>query len=76
MDIITFLIDSLFYLFVFYYFFKHRKSFKYNNKLIFILFISIAVAAIVYGIGVSNAGTAMRHRQKLTPLFIILLAVG
>lgn len=75
MDIITFFIDSIFYLFVFYYFIKNRKMFYKNKKLIFVLLISVTIAAIVYGIGVSNAGTAMRHRQKLTPLFLILTSL-
>jgi len=35
----------------------------------------IASAALIFGIGVGNAGTAMRHRQKLIPLFLVTLAV-
>ena len=33
-------------------------------------------ATSIFGIGVSNAGTAIRHRQKLFPIFIILIAIA
>ena len=32
-------------------------------------------SSLIFGIGVSNAGTAIRHRQKLIPLFLIVLAI-
>lgn len=32
-------------------------------------------SSLIFGIGVSNAGTAVRHRQKLIPVFLILLAI-
>lgn len=74
-DIVTFFIDSLFYLFVFYYYIKNRKLFHNNKQLILGILIVLIIVSFVFGIGVSNAGTAMRHRQKLIPLFMILLAI-
>lgn len=74
-DIITFLIDSLFYFYVFFYFFKNQKWFNNNKKLIFIILITLIIVALVFGIGVSNSGTAMRHRQKIIPVFLVLLAI-
>lgn len=73
-DLVGFFIDALFYIWVTYYYFKNRKYFK-GNPLITALIVAIIGAALIYGIGVSNAGTAMRHRQKLIPVFITLVAV-
>lgn len=75
MDIITFFIDSIFYLYVIYYFIKNRKMFANNKSLIMILLVSIVAVSIIFGTGVGNSGTAMRHRQKLTPLFLLILSV-
>ena len=75
MDIITFLIDSIFYIYVIYFFIKNTKWFINNKCLIIILLVSIIVVSIIFGIGVGNSGTAMRHRQKITPLFLLILSV-
>ncbi|TLQ39888.1 hypothetical protein FEZ33_09980 [Ruoffia tabacinasalis] len=72
-DIITFLTDSCLYLISIVLFFKEYKQLKTNKPLIVVLFIIILGGAFVFGTGVSNAGTAMRHRQKMSPLFLILL---
>jgi len=74
-DIFSFFMDSLFYFYVVYYFFKNRKWFVDNKKLIIALLIIILIVAFIFGIGVSNAGTAMRHRQKIIPVFMVMLAL-
>ncbi len=71
-DIFTFLFDSIFYLFVCYLLIK-RLKFNLQNKLTVGIVISIIATSIIFGVAVGNAGTAMRHRQKLSPFFIILL---
>ena len=47
-----------------------------NKNLSIILIISILATSYIFGIGVSNAGTAIRHRQKIISLFIILLSIS
>lgn len=75
-DIFSFIADSSIYLYTFYYYFRNRHSFTSRNKCIIIcILISILVTTFIFGLGVSNAGTAMRHRQKLLSLFLIMLAV-
>lgn len=74
-DIVTFFSDSLLYLTVIIYFIKYKKKITERKSLIIILLIMIIGAAFIFGIGVGNAGTAMRHRQKLIPIFLILLGV-
>lgn len=65
------LIDAFLYVLLF-------KSIYRNRKLILkipvtkgILVMSI-VLTLVFSLGVSNVGTAIRHRAKITPLFLIL----
>lgn len=74
-DIITFFSDSLFYLIVILYFVKYKKILKERKSIIITLLIIIVGASLVFGIGVGNAGTAIRHRQKLIPIFLILLGI-
>lgn len=73
-DIITFLIDGIFYGYFFIYSVYYFRKLKMDNKLIKGAFIALLVSLFIFGIGVSNAGTAMRHRHKLLPIFIIIYA--
>lgn len=73
-DIFTFCFDSLLYLSVVYQAVKHRKI-KTHKPLVVAGLLMITVAAFVFGVGVSNAGTAMRHRQKMLPVFLLLFAI-
>lgn len=76
-DIITFFFDSLLYLIVliqvFMFVFKNKKYSNglYNNY-IFCLIILLLGVALIFGSGVGNAGTALRHRQKFIANFMIL----
>jgi hypothetical protein len=74
-DVFTFITDSSFYFGTIYYFLKNRNKVGKRKNLVVSLIIMIASVSLIFGIGVSNAGTAVRHRQKLLPLFIVLLAV-
>jgi hypothetical protein len=74
-DIVTFFMDSLMYLGIIVYFLKNRPKYADRRALMISLIVCIIGAALIFGIGVSNAGTAMRHRQKLIPIFLVLLAV-
>lgn len=76
-DLFTFFTDSLFYLGSPVIFFAVRgRLTKEERTLGFALLIVIAVSSLVFGAGVSNAGTAVRHRFKVVALFMVLLAVA
>lgn len=75
MDIFTFLSDSMLYLFTMYYFIRNRKLFGERGPLITGLVLALIGVGLVFGIGVANTGTAIRHRQKFIPLFLILLGL-
>lgn len=74
-DILTFLLDSMLYFWVIFYFLKNRKWFNQQKKLITAIALMLIGVSLIFGFGVSNAGTAMRHRQKILPIFLVLAAV-
>lgn len=67
------LIDAFLYLFMFYYVFKYRRIYKYNDTAKAILFMFL-FTALVFSLGGTNVGTAIRHRAKLAPMLILLAA--
>lgn len=73
-DIITFVFSSLVFLISIILAITNKDKIK-KNPLLIGLFISLVVTALFFGTGVSNAGTAMRHRQKILPLLIIYLSM-
>ena len=75
MDVFTFFTDSILYIFPLLIFIKNRKKIKHNKPLIISLFIAVVSCIMIFAVGVSNAGTAVRHRQKLVPIFIVSLAM-
>lgn len=74
-DIFTFVFDSMLYFWVVFYFLKNRKIFRAKKPLITGIILIIIGVALIFGAGVSNAGTAVRHRQKILPVFLVLAAV-
>lgn len=74
-DIATFFLDSLFYLYTGIVAVKLYKNKKNHKVIITLLLLMIITTSVIFGTGVSNAGTALRHRQKISPLFFVLLSV-
>lgn len=75
-DIIAFVFSGLFYGYTLYLSFKRlfERSTENKNFIIIILLI-VVIGVMVFSWGVSNAGTALRHRDKFIGLFILLLAL-
>ena len=65
------LIDAVLYLLLFYYIYRDQKYLK-KNKAALTIFIITIVLCLVFSLGTSNFGTAIRHRAKMAPLLIIL----
>ena len=73
-DILAFLMSPTFYLYVCVLIFYRREYL--NNIEILAIFILIAIgASVLFGWGVSNAGTALRHRDKFVFVFLTILAL-
>jgi len=75
MDIFTFFADSMLYLAVVVSWFRSKRIRGSRRQLEAALAFMLLGAVIIFGIGVSNAGTAVRHRQKLVPIFLIVQSV-
>lgn len=77
-DIAGFFGSSIFYIIAFWNAVKlirHRNGIDRESGMwayFFVLFIMILFATFMFGWGVSNSGTALRHREKFTYVFIIL----
>ena len=76
-DIIAFLGNGSFYMISIYYGFKAISNRNCDNKnLIIIMLIFALGSAFLYSWGVSNAGTALRHRDKFITNFALLLVIS
>ncbi|WP_147321954.1 ArnT family glycosyltransferase [Mucilaginibacter conchicola] len=65
------IIDAGMYILMAWSYYKNRKTIKENKSAYLILIISMTLA-FVFSLGVSNFGTAIRHRAKLLPLMLVL----
>ena len=74
-DILAFSISAVFYLYVFWQTIKRIRLRDSYSALLNAMFIIAIIGMIVFGWGVSNAGTALRHREKLLFVFLIMLAL-
>jgi hypothetical protein len=61
------------YLFLFWTLYRNWNAIKRNRPVIVLLVIALALF-FVYALGVSNFGTAIRHRAKMAPILLILAA--
>lgn len=76
-DIIAFCFSSSIYLYAHYRSFEEIKnSIKSQKYSMIIVFTIIALCgALIFAWGVSNAGTAMRHREKFLMVYMLLIAL-
>lgn len=75
-DIIAFIFSGLFYGYTLYASFQYvAKEYAPNKNYLIILLVIIVFGLIIFAWGVSNAGTALRHRDKFVGLFSLLLAL-
>jgi len=71
------LIDALLYLVLVFYSVKGLKYLKkYNNPAFWAVILMLLIIIGTFAWGVSNFGTAIRHRQKIVPLLIAVSSLG
>lgn len=70
MDILTFCLDSSLWIYTTYLVFKNYRNVESRYR---ILVLCILLGGFVYGMGTLNTGTAIRHRNKLMPLALVLM---
>lgn len=74
-DAITFLVDSLSYLYCLLATLKNVKGNRYR-PLIIAAILSIVAAIFVFGVGTWTAGTAIRHRNKIFAVVLMMYALS
>lgn len=67
-------LDAVLYLFLLWNLWRNRKVVMQNQTAVVLLIVFLTLC-LVFSLGVSNFGTAIRHRAKMSPL-ILLLAAG
>ena len=70
MDLLTFFLDSSLWIYTTYLLFKNYRNVESRYR---ILALCILLGGFVYGMGTLNTGTAIRHRNKLMPLALVLM---
>lgn len=71
--IASFIFSSLLYLFLFIKIFNKRHI---SSNLRTLLLINVFLLSIVYSLGTSSAGTAIRHRENILPYIIVTYCVS
>ena len=75
-DVLAFAMSSSFYGYVYYLAYKALRNRQSENRQMIILLLLIAIiSAFIFGWGVSNAGTAMRHRDKFFLLHLLMFGL-
>ncbi len=75
-DIVGFFVSSLYYLLILYQVFSYLKQNKGSKRtLVFNVLIITMCMVFVFAWGVSNSGTACRHRDKTATLFALMYAL-
>lgn len=75
MDVVTFLLDSVVYVFLCIYIFRNRSAIRQDKWLLLALIIAVLLFTFVFAYGTGNAGTAVRHRNKIVAVFLIVFAL-
>lgn len=77
-DVISFVFSAMFYFIIYIYAIKSIRLPIKNNikKAIKSLIIISLIGAFVFAWGTSNAGTAMRHRDKFIVNYVVMLALA
>lgn len=75
-DIIAFVFNALFYILAYIYAFKALLKNKKGKNIIKVFLLIVIAGAIIFAWGTSNAGTALRHRDKFIVNYIVMFALS
>lgn len=74
-DVVSSFLDSSLYAYCIYIACRCRHQLR-QHPILWTMLLAIGFSTLIFSLGVENAGTAMRHRYKLFPLFLPLLLLG
>lgn len=75
-DIIAFVFNALFYIVAYIYAFKALLKNKKGKNIIKVFLLIVIAGAVIFAWGTSNAGTALRHRDKFIVNYIVMFALS
>lgn len=75
LDIVSFLFDGILYLFLILYPLLTYRKFVKADPLTLGLFITLVSTILIFGVGIDNSGTALRHRYKIFYLSVIFFVL-
>ncbi len=80
LDIITFILNSSIYIYItgvgiLTYKKVRKKLSKLQKQIIKVLLFSALFTIAIFSVGTRNAGTAVRHRDKILPFLIVIFAI-
>lgn len=75
-DIFGFVFNATFYMLSLFYVFRALRIKNDSRNLIIALLIMAICCTLMFAWGVSNAGTALRHRDKFLGIYAVMLAVS
>ena len=74
-DFLAFAIDSMTYFWCIFYTLKNRKTSQYSS-FILAMMLGMFCCSYVFGLATWNAGTAIRHRQKMFACLLVVTAAA
>ena len=74
-DVFAFVCDGFIYLYLMWHIMRARLRDPKMKRLRTILFTSILITTMIFGLGTSTSGTAMRHRAKYLSVIVLTYAV-
>jgi len=74
-DIISFFADSIIYFILLVYSIRNGRKYIGKSPILIGILIMILVVVFIFGIGVQNAGTALRHRHKIFNIIVVFFAL-
>ncbi len=75
-DIVGFLIDGAIYMYMLYCIWKFKPTNSFNYKLQRYLLAAFLITTFIFAYGTTNAGTALRHRNKLVSVAVLTFALS
>lgn len=78
MDIVAFIFDSSIYIYLVLIVIINYKYVNISDtrELFKILLVCLGILLVVFALGTSNTGTALRHRNKILPILLILSSIS
>jgi hypothetical protein len=73
-DVMAFVLDGFIYGYFLIYFLRNRRRIA-DTPIALGLVVALLAAVFIFGVGINNAGTALRHRHKILTVFLVSFAL-